>query len=141
MKIVNEIHVFTDGACRGNPGPAAIAFSIYDEKKNTLCEHKECIGDATNNVAEYNAIIRALEAATGYCRKRVFVYSDSELVIKQLKGSYKIKKQHLLGLFRTVKDKEKAFESVTYTHLKRENPRIQRVDLLANRALDMNGSK
>lgn len=138
---INEIHIFTDGACRGNPGPAAIAFSIHDEKKNTLCEHKECIGDATNNVAEYNAIIRALETAAKYCKKNAYVYSDSELVIKQLKGSYKIKKQHLLELYRTVKDKEKAFESVTYTHLKRENPGIQRVDSLANRALDANGSK
>lgn len=137
--IVNEIHVFTDGACRGNPGPAAIAFSIYDGKKSMLCEHKERIGDATNNAAEYNAIIRALETAKGYCRKKVFVYSDSELVMKQLKGSYKIKKQHLLGLLHTVKGKEKAFGSVTYTHLKRENPRIRRVDLLANRALDMGG--
>jgi ribonuclease HI len=134
--VVNEIHIFTDGACRGNPGPAGIAFSIYDEKKNTLFEHKERIGDATNNVAEYNAIIRALEAAAGYCRKKVFVYSDSELVIKQLKGSYKVKKKHILVLFHAVKDKEKAFEFVTYTHLKRDNPRIKRVDMLANMALD-----
>ena len=134
--IVNELHIFTDGCCRGNPGSAAIAFIIFDENGSMLCEHKQCIGEATNNIAEYKAIIRALEIGAGHCRRKVFVYSDSELVVKQVSGSYRIKKHHLLELFHIVKDRERAFDSVTYTHKSREHPKLKRADKLANEALD-----
>ena len=139
MPIINEIHVYADGCCRGNPGASAIGFSIYDEHGNLICEHKQCIGEATNNKAEYMAIIRALEIATGHCRRKAFVYSDSEVVVRQINGTNRIKVPHLLELFHLVKDRERAFDSVVYTHIRREHPKIQRVNSLANEALDVNG--
>ena len=138
MPFVDEIHIFTDGASRGNPGPSAIAFVIYDSAETvTLCKHNETIGRATNNIAEYRAVIKALEAAKKYTRWKVYVYSDSTLVVNQMKGLWKIKKKHIKDLFDEVKRREAPFKSVTYNHLKRTHKIMQEVDALANQALDV----
>lgn len=118
---MDEIYIYTDGGSRGNPGLSAIGVVIFDKNKNILKEHKEFIGQATNNVAEYKAIIKGLELGAGCCRKNVFCFSDSELVVNQLKGKYKVKKKHLAVLWEEVKRKEKVFEKVSYRHVRRSD--------------------
>jgi ribonuclease HI len=131
-----KIYVYTDGGCRGNPGPSAIGIVICDENKKIIQKHKDRIGNGTNNIAEYKALIKALEIAVSHCRKNIFCFLDSELVVRQLNGIYRVKKDHLLKLFNIVKDRERAFESVIYNHVKRENEFIQKADELVNEALD-----
>lgn len=130
------LKIFTDGASRGNPGDAAIAFIIEDEKGTVLEQHNESIGVATNNVAEYTAIIKALKRAAFHCKDQIKCFSDSELFVKQMNGEYKVKKGHLKELYSKVKVLEKKFKLVTYFNLPREDPKIAKVDKLANRALD-----
>ena len=130
------LYIYTDGACRGNPGPSAIGIVIYDKDKNIILEHKECIGEATNNRAEYAALIKALELATGLCRKEIVCFLDAEMVVRQLSGNYAIKNKELLRLFHILKDRERAFEKVTYNHVRRINDRIKRADKLVNEALN-----
>ena len=136
MPKVEALHIYTDGAARGNPGPAAIAFIIEDHKGVVLKKYSESIGIATNNTAEYVAIIKALEEASKHCRRDVFCFCDSKLVVNQLNGLYKIKKEHLKEKFLEAKDKEKMFEKVTYSHLPRTHPKIKIADELVNEELD-----
>jgi len=139
-KVINSkiltLYVYSDGGSRGNPGPSAIGIVFYDENKNKIAEYKECIGHATNNQAEYKAIIKALELATAYCRKKIMCFLDSELVVKQLSGDYRIKNEQLREFFYILKDREKAFDEVIYNHTKRTNNYIQEADKLVNDALD-----
>ncbi len=133
---ISTLNVYTDGGSRGNPGPSAIGIVFFDENKNKVAEYNECIGECTNNQAEYRALIKALELSTAYCRKTVNCFLDSELVVRQLNGRYRIKKEELRALFYILKDREHAFEKVVYNHTKRENQFIQRADKLVNDALD-----
>ena len=80
---IDNVKLYTDGGCRGNPGPGAIAFRILDENNNELERGSECIGHTTNNRAEYHALIKGLECAAKHTRGIVRCYLDSELVIKQ----------------------------------------------------------
>ncbi len=130
------LYVYIDGGSRGNPGPSAIGIVFYDENKNKIAEHKECIGECTNNQAEYKALIRGLELATAYCRKKIMCFMDSELVVRQLSGVYRIKNEKLRELFYILKDREKPFEEVVYNPTKRTNQFIQYADKLVNDALD-----
>jgi ribonuclease HI len=130
------LYVYTDGGSRGNPGPAAIGIVFFDENKNRIAEYKECIGECTNNQAEYKALTKALELATAHCRKTIMCFLDSELVVRQLSGMYKIKNEELRRLFYLLKDRERAFEKVVYNHTKRENQFIQYADKLVNDALE-----
>ena len=130
------LYAYTDGGSRGNPGPSAIGIAFYNENKEKVAEYKECIGECTNNQAEYKALIKALELATAHCRKTINCFLDSELVVWQLSGMYRIKKEELRALFYILKDRENAFEKVVYNHTKRENQFIQYADKLVNDALD-----
>ncbi len=130
------LYVYTDGGSRGNPGPAAIGIVFFDENKNKIAEYKECIGDCTSNQAEYKALIKALELSTAHCRKTIMCFLDSELIVRQLSGRYKIKNEELRRLFYLLKDREGAFENVVYNHTRRENQFIQYADKLVNEALD-----
>ena len=136
MPKISKLYVYTDGGSRGNPGPSAIGIVFFDENKNRIAEHKECIGICTNNQAEYRAVIKGLELATTHCRKKIMCFLDSELVVRQLNGRYKIKNHELKRLFHILKDKEKAFDEVVYTHVKRTNQFIKCADRLVNEALD-----
>ncbi|MBI1970430.1 reverse transcriptase-like protein [Candidatus Woesearchaeota archaeon] len=125
-----------DGGSRGNPGPAAIGVVVWDEKRNVLLKHHERIGHTTNNVAEYTALLRALELAQKYTTGTVHVFMDSEVVIRQMNNEYIVRAKHLLPLHNKAKETEKKFERVTYTHVPRENKYQTEADKLVNTALD-----
>lgn len=134
-KFIDNVKLFTDGACKGNPGPGGIGIVIIDGDGTELWRCNECIGDCTNNVAEYKAIITGLNQCAKFTRKKVTCFSDSQLVVRQMNGAYRIKAPHLLDLFKIVKQAETPFEEVIYTHVNRENPFIKKADRLANEAL------
>jgi ribonuclease HI len=131
------IKIYTDGGARGNPGPAAIALVIFDKKGRLLKTHSEYIGTATNNVAEYRAVLKALTMAKAYKTGSVLCTLDSKLVANQLSGNYKIKKPHLRELFDMVKEAEKKYDSVKYEYVTRDDKRIKIADRLLNEMLDM----
>ena len=135
-KMMKKLNIYTDGACRGNPGPAGIGIVICNESGEIIKEDKEFIGNATNNIAEYRALIKALELANDFSVTRVECFSDSELMVRQLNGAYRVKDEKLGKLFLLVKEKERLFEEVTYSHLPREERHIKRADTLANLAMD-----
>jgi ribonuclease HI len=136
MAAHEEVWLFTDGAARGNPGPAAVGFLITDAGDRDLAEHAECIGPATNNRAEYEALVRGLAACARFTGGRVCCVSDSTLLVGQMRGDYRVKSGALRPLHEAARDRERAFVQVTYTHRPRAEPHIARVDRLVNRALD-----
>jgi len=129
------MQIYSDGASRGNPGKAAIGFIILDGAK-LLKQHKAKIGITTNNVAEYTALTEALKQASKLTKDSISVFSDSQLMIRQLKGEYKVKKPHLRKLYERVKSLESNFESIAYNNVRRTDKNIKVVDSLANEALD-----
>jgi ribonuclease HI len=131
-----KLTMYTDGGARGNPGPAAVGIYICNEKGESVFEDGECIGHATNNVAEYQALLTGLARAKALGAIEISCHLDSELVVRQLTGKYKIKNYNLQKLFDQAKKKEQEFSKVTYTHLRREEDGMRRADQLVNRALD-----
>jgi ribonuclease HI len=131
-----KIQMYTDGGARGNPGPAAVGVFICNSEGEAIEELGETIGEATNNVAEYSALIRGLECARDLGATDAECFLDSELVVKQLKGQYKIKNFNLQKLCDQVRKVAQHFQSVSYTHLPREADGMRRADQLVNRALD-----
>ena len=132
--------IYSDGGARGNPGPAAIGVLICDEKDHKLADHGETIGETTNNVAEYMAVVRGLTLAAELSLSEADYFLDSELVARQLSGIYRLKAEHLKPFFMQVKELEKKFKRVTYFHVPREHPKIKHVDRLVNLALDRAGN-
>lgn len=131
-----EIHVYTDGASKNNPGQSAIGIVFLDARGNFIAEHKECVGITTNNRAEYLAIIRALEIGTEYYRDKISIFSDSELVINQLNGTYAIKVKELRDLFKQIKTNEQFYKEVIYNWVPRKNKNVMKADELCNQALE-----
>ena len=136
LLIVKEVRLYTDGGCHGNPGPGAIGVLLLDQNNAELETYKECIGHTTNNRAEYLALIKGLDLAAKHCRKTVYCFSDSELIVKQMSSQYRLKKEELRKLFHEVKDKERAFDRVVYTHVSRNNQYIKKADKLTSDALN-----
>lgn len=128
------VQLYTDGGSRGNPGKAAYAFLIFDGGKK-LYEHGKTLGVATNNVAEYTAVLEGLRKSKEY-GDTLEVFSDSELVIKQLRGEYKTKKPHLKELYEKIKEQEKRFKEVRYLNKPREHEMQKLADELVNKTLD-----
>lgn len=126
--------VRTDGASRGNPGPSALGVSIEDENGNEVATASETIGVTTNNVAEYRAVVRALELLAGLGARRAEFLLDSELIVRQIEGRYRVRNPRLQELFATVKRGLAGLDAVTVRHVPREQN--TRADALANRALD-----
>lgn len=124
----------TDGGARGNPGPAGSGAIIRDESGQVLYEHKEYLGEATNNFAEYTALIRALEAAAKLRGTHLQINMDSELIVKQMQGSYKIKEPTLQKLAQRVIKLKNNFQSVKFAHVRREFNKD--ADRLVNEAID-----
>jgi ribonuclease HI len=126
--------VACDGASRGNPGPAGAGAQITGPDGSVLAEGAEGLGETTNNVAEYTAVIRGLERAHDIGATDVLLRSDSQLLINQLTGSYRVKSPHLQPLHRRVRQLAAGFESIEYEHVPRE--RNTEADRLANRGVD-----
>ncbi len=102
-----RLKVYSDGGARGNPGPAAIAFMILAESGEVLTEYARYVGVRTNNQAEYEAIVAALECAVGFDAEEVFCHLDSELVVKQLTGEYSVKNPVLKKFWNRVQELKK----------------------------------
>lgn len=132
--------VFSDGGARGNPGPAAIGVLVCDAQGALLREHQETIGEATNNIAEYRAVLRGLELAGELGLKEIEYFVDSELVARQLSGVYRIKTPHLKDLFLQVKAREQNFDKVVYRQVPRTHEKIRWADRLVNQALNLAGA-
>ena len=130
MKLVVNV----DGGARGNPGPAAIAAVVQDAEGNVLEEHGERIGRATNNVAEYRALLLGIERAVALGADELDLVGDSELIVKQVKGEYKVKDATMRELHGKVKEALREVDSWSIRHVRREYN--AEADRLVNRALD-----
>ncbi len=129
--------LFTDGGARGNPGPAAYGYVLETEDGTVLAAHGEAIGIATNNVAEYSALIAGLEKAAEFAVGEVEVVSDSELMVKQMRGEYKVKNAALRELSLQAAQLARKVGTVRYTAVRREHNEL--ADRLVNEALDAAG--
>lgn len=130
MKLV--IHI--DGGARGNPGPAGVGVVIHDDRGRPLLEAGYFLGTTTNNQAEYTALIRGLDESLARGGREIVVHSDSELLVRQINGDYRVKNAGLAKLFNEVRSRLDRFERWTVRHVRREAN--QRADELANRAMD-----
>ena len=126
--------VFIDGASRGNPGPASVGIVFQDPTGNAVKSIAKTIGNATNNTAEYMALILALQEALMAGWKELEVFTDSELVAKQFSGEYKIKEPSIKLLFFLVSHLRQGFKKLSVTHVPREQNKL--ADEQANKALD-----
>ena len=131
--------LFTDGGSRGNPGPAAYGFVLEAEDGTVLDARGEAIGVATNNVAEYSALIAGLERARLLEVNELEVVSDSELLVKQMRGEYKVKNAALRELSLDAARLAREIGKVTYTAVRREHNEL--ADRLVNEALDAAGQR
>jgi ribonuclease HI len=129
-----EVTLHTDGGARGNPGPAGIGAVIQDLNGNQLKAIKEYIGETTNNQAEYRALLRGLTEVAAMGADKVTCYLDSELVVKQLNGQYKIKEPGLQDLAMDVIRLKQKFKEISFKHVRREHNAA--ADKLVNEALD-----
>lgn len=129
----HKLIIFTDGGARNNPGPAGTGYVIKDSEGNLLEGKGECIGEATNNVAEYTALIKALKAAKKFEPEEIECFLDSELVVKQVRGEYKTKDENLKKLLDQVRELI-FFKNITFTHILRA--KNKEADALYNQALD-----
>jgi len=137
---METIKIFTDGGARGNPGPAAIGVYITDSNDKEVYSFGKTIGETTNNVAEYQAVIEALTWLYNHRDNfskdlHIRFFLDSKLICSQIKKEFKVKKQHLQELLSLVWEKEKLLRAIfTYTHIRREYNK--QADRLVNQALD-----
>ncbi len=125
--------IYTDGGSRGNPGPAAYAYVIKRPGQPDL-EEKGYLGNTTNNIAEYTGLVKALEHAKQLRAKKLVVNSDSELMVKQLNGQYRVKNEGLRPLYEQAVQLRKHFDTVTIKHIYRDQN--SQADALCNEAMD-----
>lgn len=130
------MQVNTDGGARGNPGPAAIGI-VFWKNGQMLKQHSEFIGRATNNEAEYFGLIRALELAEQGAELEISM--DSELVVRQMKGIYRVRLPRLQELYSRAKRLEPRFRAVRYRHVRRDDPCQAEADRLVNIELEKRG--
>ena len=128
-----HLTIYTDGACSGNPGPASIGAVIKDKRQTELVKVSQYIGQATNNQAEYRAVIEALREAIKFKPDQVTLYLDSELVAKQLTGRYRVKSPVLRPLYIETVDLLKKFANLSIIHIRRHDN--TEADALAGAAL------
>lgn len=129
-----KARLWTDGGARGNPGPAAFAYVLEADDGTVLDARGEAIGVATNNVAEYSALVAGLGRAVEAGVHELEVRSDSELMVKQMRGEYRVKNRDLQSLFLDASRAAREIGRVTYTHVRREHNEL--ADRLVNEALD-----
>jgi ribonuclease HI len=131
---LKTLRLFTDGASRGNPGPAALGVVIEDDRGMRLRTFHRYLGTATNNIAEYQALIDGLKAVADWKPDRLEVFLDSKLVVEQVNGNYRVKNPELQKLISQVMALKAQFPEVSIKHVDRE--RNRGADTLANMALD-----
>jgi ribonuclease HI len=140
---MDKIYINTDGGSRGNPGPAAIGVVFFDAEFNTIHSFKKTIGKATNNEAEYQAIIQALDilmrskwfAENNISEKEVICRLDSQLVVEQINGNYKIKQEHIKLFIAQIRQMISQMHlNISFVHIPREENKL--ADKLVNQALD-----
>ncbi|MBM4400923.1 MAG: ribonuclease HI family protein [Crenarchaeota archaeon] len=136
MDIHKRLMVFSDGGARGNPGPAAAAFIVLSENGQVLAANSRYLGLRTNNQAEYEALIAALQFAATVNAEEVICHLDSELVAKQLTGEYAVKNSELKRLWRKIQELTSGFKNVRFISVPRTNIQLQKADALVNEALD-----
>ena len=129
-----KARLFTDGGARGNPGPAAYGFVLEAEDGTVLAAEGAAIGTATNNVAEYRALVAGLEKALELHVPEVEVVSDSELLVRQMTGEYRVKNEALRALSLEASRLARRLDRVSYTAVRREHNEL--ADRLVNEALD-----
>jgi ribonuclease HI len=126
--------LYCDGASRGNPGQAGAGAVLMDAGGDIRGQYGEYLGQTTNNVAEYQALILGLKKARKLGVKKIRVFADSELLVRQIKGQYRVKAPHLLPLYEVAQQALKAFETHAISHVPREMNQL--ADRLANSAID-----
>lgn len=129
-----KLIIYTDGGARGNPGPAGIGAVIKNETREIISEISEYLGETTNNQAEYKAVIAALSRARELGAEEIDFYLDSELVVKQINGEYKVKNKDLAPLFVKIYNARQGFKKTIFKHIPRE--KNKEADRLANMAMD-----
>lgn len=131
----NDIIAYIDGASRGNPGPAAAGFTLADSAGTQLQAKAFFLGQATNNIAEYTSLVKALEAAKQIGAEQLMLFSDSELLVRQINGQYKVKSEQIRPLFRQALNLLGAFKNWKVRHIPRE--KNKEADKLVNQALNL----
>lgn len=131
---MTSVSLYCDGASRGNPGPSGAGVVLLDEKGEQIFELSRYLDNGTNNEAEYRALVRGLEAAVDLGVKRIEIFSDSELVVRQLSGKYKVRNPRLRSLFDQAVSRLQQFDDYAIFHVGRELN--QQADRLANEAID-----
>lgn len=129
-----EVLIYTDGACRGNPGPSSLGLTVQNTQGDIVYEYAERLGHRTNNFAEYSAVKKALELAVRNSVHALTLRSDSEFLIKQMNGLYAVKSPNIKGLYLECTALRKKITKVTFEHVRREQN--TRADELANLSLD-----
>lgn len=130
-----KILVYVDGGSRGNPGPAGIGVVILDHKRKKLKTIYKYIGEATNNIAEYSALVHGLEEAEALKADEVVINMDSELAVRQLTGEYKVKDPGIKSLFEKAVSILKKFDSFDIRHI--ERAKNKEADKLVNKAINL----
>jgi len=126
--------LFFDGCCKGNPGPGGAGAVLYDAKGNEIWTQSVYVGEkTTNNIAEYTGLVIGLQEARKRETTNLFVKGDSLLVIKQMRGEYKVNSENIKGLFLQAKELEKQFTNITFSHVYRKDN--SRADELSNQGL------
>jgi ribonuclease HI len=134
-----KLKIYSDGGARGNPGPAGIGVVIYDDQGKVKKKISRYLGETTNNQAEYQAILAGLRAAKELKATEVDCFLDSELVVRQMKGEYKVKDADLAKLFIKVWNLQHEFKKISFNHVRREKNKL--ADELVNQAIDDNLGK
>jgi len=132
-----KVYLYIDGGSRGNPGPAGIGVVIMDVSNRKLKELYKYIGEATNNVAEYSALIYGLEEVRALAAEEAVIHMDSELVVRQISGIYKVKSPDIKPLFEKATELLKGFSSFEIKHI--ERAKNKDADKLANKAMNLAG--
>ncbi|MCM8790803.1 MAG: ribonuclease HI family protein [Candidatus Omnitrophica bacterium] len=130
-----KLFIYTDGGSRGNPGPSGIGVVVLDSRRKKIKEICKYIGQTTNNIAEYNALLSGLEEAAALGASEVVIYLDSELLAKQLNGEYRVKDDGIRPLFENALGLLKAFKSFEIKHIDRD--KNKEADKLVNKAINL----
>jgi len=130
-----KLLLYTDGGSRGNPGPSGIGVIILDSKKKKIKELCRYIGETTNNIAEYSALVHGLEEAAALGPDEIVIHTDSELLVKQLGGEYRVKDENIKPLFEKALNILKTFGSFEIKHIERE--KNKEADKLVNKAINL----